>query len=299
MSIGFNPQNPNVKKIGREELAGTVGLSVKSLKPYFKKAEPATFLDNFNKFVVRYPSEAKAISDLRPDGVGPGELVAWFLFDNIDLGGKNSCIDLLVEGKGFAEMKGGSYDKANHAIKDFKITKDADPAVDLLRKDLEEFNETYKKITGSCLTGWEPGNLLTTTLKAWETVDLNKEAKRYAGPIHGSIKLNVHANGDVFQEGQSTKIGNWKQKGFQEHLRKFMLSDVKIAVNNRTSTLNKVVARWKQQAYTDYLKGKRFALVNTSTLRMEYLGELTLDMIGLYRVARNQPMARIYLPKET
>lgn len=299
MSIGFNPQNSSVKKIGREELADAVSLPLRKLKPYFKSADPSSFLHDYNNFVFAYPTEAKAISDMRPDGVGPGELVAWFVFDNIQLGGKNSSIDLVIDDVGFAEMKGGSYDKANHALVDFKITKDSDLAVDVIRKDLDEFNTTYTKITGSPLTGWKPGNILTTTLRSWEKIDLNKESKRYAGPIRGSIKLTVHANGDVVQDGEKTVLGNWQDKGFQEQLRKFMLSDIKIAVNNHTSTLQKVVARWRQQAFTDYLKGKRFALVNTGSLKMEYLGELSVDMIGLYRIARNQAQARIYLPKET
>jgi hypothetical protein len=298
MSIGFNPQNSDVKKVGRQELADCVGLSVRKLKPFFKKAEPGTFLANYNKFVAAYPTESKTISSLRPDGVGPGELLAWFIFDNIQLGGRNSSIDLVIGDEGFAEMKGGSYDAANHALVGFKITKDSDPAVDKIRKDFDEFNSTYNKITGSQLSGWQPGNLLTSTLKSWEKINLATEAKRYAGPIRGSIRLTIHANGDVFQDGETTCLGNWQDSGFQQQLRTFMLSDVKIAVNNSTSTLKKIVGRWRQQAYTDYLKGKRFALVNTQSLKMEYLGELSVDMIGLYRIARNQPQARIYLPKE-
>ena len=298
MSIGFNPQNPSVKKIGREELADAVNLPLRKLKPLFVKAEPGTFLANYNSFVSKYPAEAKVISGLRPDGVGPGELIAWFVFDNIQLGGKNSSIDLVIDDVGFAEVKGGAYEVSTHALCGFKITKDSDPAVNLLARDLDEFNATYCKITGSPLTGWNPGNILTTTLRSWEKIDLKKAAKQYAGPIRGSIRLTVHANGDVYQDGNDTTLGNWQDKSFQEQLRKFMLSDIKIAVNNHTSTLQRVIGRWKQQAYTDYLKGKRFALVNTASLKMEYLGELTVEMIGLYRIARNQPQARIFLPKD-
>lgn len=301
MSIGFNPQSPNVKKLGREELADAVSLGLQQLKSYFTAATVDNFQVKFNDFVHTFPVEAKQISNMRPDGVGPGELIAWFVFDNIQLGGRNSPIDLLIDGDGFAEMKGGAYDKTYHALKDFKITKDSDLSVDLIRKDLDEFNETYRKITGSYLTGWAPGNILTTTLKAWESIDLKKESKRYAGPIRGSTQLRIDANGDIYQDGEDKVIANWKGDpitcGLQ--IEKFMLSDVKIAVNNHTSTLKRIVARWRQQAFTDYVKGKRFALVNTNSMKMEYLGELTVDMIGLYRIARNQPQARIYLPKET
>jgi len=297
MSIGFNPQNPNVKTIGREELADAVSVPVSEFQPFFAKAEPGTFQAKYNNFVTHFPTQAKAISALRPDGVGPGELVVWFVFDNIQLGGKNSAIDLVTDGVDFAEMKGGRYETAHHAVAGFKISKDSDPAVDLLRSDLGEFNSTYAKITGSNLTGWEPGNIRTTTLKDWEGIDLRKEAKRYAGPIRGNVKLTHMSNGDVLYE--DTLIGNFKRRGWQAQLQKFMQSDIEIAVNNDIATLKKIVYRWRQMAYNNYLKDKRFALVNTTSLKMEYFGELSVDMIGLLRIGRNQPEARIYLPKGT
>lgn len=299
MSIGFNPQNPSVKKIGREELADSVNIPVSKFKPFFKKAEITTFKANYNAFVTKHPVEAKQISALRPDGVGPGELVSWFLFDNIQLGGKNSSIDLLVDGQDFAEMKGGSYDVKYHALKDFKITKDSDPAVDLLRCDLQEFNDTYKKITGVDLTGWEPGSIKTTTLQVWDQINLKKEAKLYAGPPRGDITLRVRTNGDVFVGSSKRPIGNVKGQSLNPDILKIMTSDMEIAVNNHTSTLKKIVGRWRQQAFENYLSGKRFALVNTASLKMEYFGELTVNMVDLLRIARNQPSAKIYLPKET
>lgn len=296
MSIGFNPQNPNVKSSGREELAAAVGLSLRSLKSYFKKATHSTFLSHYNRFVSAYPTEAKAISDLRPDGVGPGELVAWFVFDNIQLGGRNSAIDLIVDGKGFAEMKGGTADVGNHALVGFKITKDADPAVDLLRKDLEEFNNTYRRITGSDLAEWTPGKVKTSTLRGWSQIDLKKSAKLYAGPVRTDQPAMFKINGELW--AGDTRLGLWGDPRVNEFIAKFMQSDVQITVNNSTSTLQKIIKRWRQQAFLDYLQGKTFALVNGQTMQMVYFGELTVDMIGLYCIGRNQPYARIYLPKE-
>jgi len=298
MSIGFNPQNPSVKQIGREELADKICLPMKKLKPYFKKADVQSFQANYNSFVIKHPVEAKQISALRPDGVGPGELVAWFLFDNIQLGGKNSSIDLLVDGADFAEMKGGRYDTKYHALCDFKITKDSDPAVDLLRTDLGEFNDTYYKITGSNLPGWDPGNILTTTLRIWDTINLKKEAKLYAGPARHRIQFEADVNGNFYQVGSKKPIANWKGDSVNQEIARIMTSDIEVTVNNHTSTLKKIVGRWRQLAFKNYLAGKRFALVNTSTMKMEHFGTLTVDMIDLLRIARNQPSAKIYLPKE-
>jgi hypothetical protein len=296
MSIGFNPQNPNVKSAGREELANLVSIPLSEFEPFFKDAEPETFQANYNNFVDRFPKETKVMSDMRPDGVGPGELPVWFVFNNIQLGGKNSSIDLTIDGADFAEMKGGRYETAHHAIAGFKITKDSDPAVDLLRRDLDEFNLTYRKITGINLTGWEPGSIKTTTLADWDLIDLKKEAKRFAGPLRGKAQLIYDLNGDIFTE-DGTIITNCTRKGYGAVLRKFMQADIEIAVNNNVSTLKRIIDRWRRMAFDNYLSGKRFALVNTKSLRMEHFGELSVDMIGLLRIGRNQPEARIYLPK--
>lgn len=296
MSIGFNPQNPNVKTIGREELADCVSVPVSEFESFFVKAEAETFQQNYNNFVSQFPAEAKAISALRPDGVGPGELVVWFVFDNIQLGGKNSSIDLVMDGADFAEMKGGQYETAKHAVAGFKITKDSDPAVDLLRTDLAEFNTTYRKITGMNLSGWEPGNIRTTTLAAWDSLDLRKEAERYAGPMRSGVPLVLMPNGDFVLDDGSTLFSALR-KNFRSEVIKFTQSDIEIAVNNDISTLEKIIRRWRQMAYNNYLRGKKFALVNTKSLKMEYFGEIAVDMIGLLRIGRNQPEARIYLPK--
>lgn len=296
MSIGFNPQNPNVKTIGREELADIVATPLSEFEPFFAKAEPETFQAKYNNFVSHFPKQAKAMSDLRPDGVGPGELPVWFVFNNIQLGGKNSSIDLLADGVDFAEVKGGRYETAHHAVAGFKITKDSDPAVDSLRRDLDEFNSTYRKITGMNLTGWEPGNIRTTTLAAWESIDLCKDAKRYAGPMRAGIPVVIMPNGDIVQEDNSV-LFNAHYTRFRSEVLKFIQSDVEVAVNIDISTLKRVVGRWRHLAHANYLKGKKFALMNTTTLKMEYFGEISADMIGLLRIGRNQPEARIYLPK--
>lgn len=296
MSISFNPQNPDVKKLGREELAEIVQTPLSKLKPFFAKAEPTTFQARYNAFVQAFPAQAKAMSDLRPDGVGPGELPVWFVFNNIQLGGKNSSIDLLADGADFAEVKGGRYETAHHAVAGFKITKDSDPAVDLIRRDLDEFNATYRRITGMNLTGWEPGNIRTTTLAAWEDIDLCKDAKRYAGPMRSGLQVTIMPNGDVVRE-DSTVLFNAHYGRFRSEVLKFIQSDVEVSVNIGVSTLKRVIGRWRHMAHANYLSGKRFALVNTTSLKMEYFGEISVDMVGLLRIGRNQPEARIYLPK--
>lgn len=297
MSIGFNPEDPKSKLAGRKILAKKAGQNLTVFAPYFVDATPETFQADYNRFVERFPAEAVAINDFKPDGVGPGELVVWFIFNNIQLGGKNSPIDLMKDGAPFAEMKGGAYDVANHALKGFKITKDSDPAVDLIRRDFQEFNDTYQKIVGSNLTGWEPGNILTSTLNIWSQIDLRRESRHYAGLPRSGIPVIIALNGDILYEDKI--ISNDGARTFGKDIQRFRSSPVEIAVNNDIATLEKIVNRWRQMAYSNYLRGKQLALVNSKSLGMLYFGEVTADMIGLVRIGRNQPEARIYLPKET
>jgi hypothetical protein len=233
LTLGFDPRRIGEKEHGREELAALAGLRLQDARPYFAAADERGFRDAYNRFVGAFPREAAAISRLRPDGVGPGELVAWFVFDDVCLGGRNSPVDLLVDGREFAEVKAGVYSRRAGALYDFKATRDGDPAVGLLLGDLARLNEAHRGAAGEDLPGWRSGGVPAVTLRSWGET----------GPA-----------------------------------------------------LPEIVDRWREQAFTDYLEGKPMALLDARTMRMPFFGCLTREMLGLHRVARHQPLARVRLP---
>jgi hypothetical protein len=263
----------------------------------FMQLNLETFQADYNNFIEMNFDLASKLDKLRPAGVGPGELILWFLFDEITLGGKNSSIDLLFNGLPFAEVKGGVYIKKDNAITDFKISKDADPAVHLILRDLEAFNNKYEEITGSKLAYWRDGDISKNTLNAYSHIDLERLARKYSGPIRGNISLLFSSNGEIYQNGIMKSIANWHDDTFHDKIAEFMVSDVQIAVDNNISTIKKIVGRWRAQAYLDYIKGKNFVLIDSKKLTMLHFGAIKKNAVDLNRICRNQPQARILLNK--
>jgi hypothetical protein len=294
--VSFNPQFLEVKEQGRIEQARIAGLSLEAAAPYFSVATHKNFQKNFNAFVTAFPQEAKIISDDRPDGVGPGEMIAYFLFDNIHLGGKNSHTDLWMNGKEFVEVKGGDYTKKTNTLDNFKISKDGDPAVTQLMAEVKDFNETYKKITGKPLNKWNAGAAGVTTIEEWSHLDLKKLAQQFKGVSRAPIPVFLDpATQTILTETAETLISLHDKQGLKKVL-EFTLAEHEISVDNKASTLKKIIDRWRKNAFENYLVGKNVALINTRSLQMMFFGHVTEEMIGLYCIHRNQPWARIYLP---
>jgi hypothetical protein len=293
----FDLEDIAQKSVVRSYIASQVKVSPFSLERFYRTATSATFQQDYNSFVSNFEHSAKLISDLKPDGVGPGELIAYFVFDNLTLGGKNSRIDFAVDGQPFAEMKAGAYCLGEHALTDFKITKDGDKAVTQLAEDLKRFNETYHRITHSSLSHWNPGHVPLSVIREWRSINLKRLARKHAGPIKGSIDLRINANGLITMADGNIEITHLNKLSWGQDIAAFMQSKVEIPVDNRVSSLQKIEKRWVSQAFHDYLEGKQMALVCTKTLKMMFFGKLTKDMVGLYRVGRNQPKALVRLPQ--
>ncbi len=296
MILSFNPQSTGVKERGRTELARAVGLPEHEAAPFYSVATPENFQQTYNAFVNAFPAPACAISRLRPDGVGPGEMVAWFVFGNLQLGGRRAGIDLLLDGRPFAEMKGGAYTRSSGTLDNFKITRDGDPAVQLLANDLLYLNETHRLITGQDLPNWSPGRVGLRTLRLWECVDLAALARQFRGSPRARMYVPLDTNGDLLSFDGSARIAHWDEPDGLRKLKALALAGHEVPVDNTRSTLQKIINRWREQAFVDYLDGKTIALVNKDTLRMLFFGQLTRNMVGLYCVGRNQPWARVYLP---
>jgi hypothetical protein len=292
------------KAKGRYELVQAAGISaetMKKMKPYFKNATASTLEKDYNAFVTAFSKEAKAINDQKPDGVGPGELVVYFVFDNIGIGGKNASIDIYMDGKPFAEAKGGVYRAMDNVVNGFKITKDGDKAVQQLLKDLDAFNEKHHEITGEDLPWWrDAGTAVTTSVRGWRDINLKTLAKDNTGGSKKPINLILKKDGDLLQKGDSEPILNVKTNKTTEPIVKLIDgSGGNIAIDDDINTLDQIEKRWAEQAYKDYVGGKKFVLLNSKTMKMLFFGELTKDMIGLDYTNRNQPYAAIKLSSKS
>ena len=294
--------SPAAKAKGRSQIVKAAAIespTFDAMKPYFKKATAANIKDGYNKFLTAFPKEARAINALKPDGVGPGEFIMYFVFDNVGIGGKNASIDIFVDGKEFAEAKAGG--RSGTTMNNFKLGRDSDKSVTQILKDLEEFNDKYHEIHGEDLPGWRGANELTVnTLRSWVDIDLKKASSEVKGGSKKSIDLILKKDGDLLRKGEEEPIMNVNKAKSVAPLRQAISGNATVAVDTKVGTLQKIIDRWKDLAFTEYVDGKKFAILDKNTLELKHFGELTKDMVGLYTTHRNQPWAEVYLePKKS
>ena len=308
-ALNFDTQDitPEGKKAARQQLAKLGGFTAQlpKMQPFFKKATDANMKNHYNNFLAAFPKEAKAIDRLKPDGVGPGELILYFVFDNVGIGGKNAPIDIYLNSKEYAEAKGGDTREGGNILTNFKITKDSAKAVTQLMRDLEDFNAKHSEITGEDLPGWRGANELTPkTLISWADIDLKEMAASNKEGSKKPIDLVLKKNGDLIRRGVDDPIVNVKTDKSVAPIKKLIDASSKVAVDDKISTLDKIVKRWVDQAFIDYVEGKKFVLFlgakGDRLPQMKFIGQLTKDIVGLYCTHRNQPWAEVYLePKKS
>lgn len=245
--LDFCPQDLGAKETGRIAQCKAFDLSYKEAARFFADATPTNFQSHYNSFIETYPAQARLISDRRPTGVGPGEMIAWFLFDNVTLGGANASCDLLIDEQDFAEMKAGRYCKSQRSLDDFKLSRDQDPSVSYI---VNAFSNTHSVIIDQDGVSRDvDGNVLAP----YDTPDFTRQVA------------------EIIAEKRKKSVDSLYR--------------------------SQIIDNWKHLIFQEYLDGKQMALIQTSDLRMRYFGQLTKDMVGLYRIHRNQPWARVFLPE--
>lgn len=301
--IDFDMTDLSMKEEGRAKLAALSGLDLEAARPYFKKATEANVVKTYNAFVSKFPAAAATMNNSKPDGVGPGEVIFYFVFDNVGVGGKNSSIDLYLNGNPWAEAKSGPVSSAN-VISNFKVTKDGAKAVDMLMKDFDAFNAKYNDITGEDLPGFRTaGTLTSVTLKSWADIDLEKLAKEATGGPKKAIDLVLKKDGNLLRKGGDDPLMNVSTAKTVKPLAALISDEEKIQLSKedkKISTLEKILARWVDAAFEDYLEGKKLALVDnrSKSTKLAFFGTLKKEQLGLYTTHRNQPWAEIYLSGE-
>jgi hypothetical protein len=292
------------KAKNRLAIARALGFDKKlpQMQAFFKPASVTSFISTFNAFVDAFPAETGLIEKSRPDGTGPGEFTAYFIFNNIGVGGKNAPIDLYLDGKEWAEAKAGAP-IGDDTLSNFKITKDSAEAVTQIMQDLKDFNDKYAQITGEDLPDWRSASeLKTDTLRDWADINLKDLAKDNKDGSKKPIDLILKKDGDLLQKGDEEALLNVKKDKSTAPL-KALISGGKVVVDDRLESLETIVKAWAEKAHEEYVDGKRFVLFASKSgklPRCRFVGNITADMIGLYNTHRQQPWAEVYLkPKSS
>lgn len=298
--FSFADISPEAKQNGRMRLNSVVGISAttyKKMMPYLGPASATDFAQKYDAFVSAFPTEAKAISDFRGGQTGPGEMVCYYVFNNVGVGG-NLPMDIFVDGREFAEMKGVSVTKKDDNIGDVELGAGGNSAATKFIKELEEFNETYSDITGEDLPDWPGpnGEVNTSVLKKWLEIDLKKEMEKNFGGGKKPIKLSLERDGDLKRQKDDDVILNVNKSKNLVALKDLINS--KVQVKDDLQFVDQAIKRWAEGIAGLYLKNKTFFLVDLDTLKSVHFGKLKKENLTIQRVTRGRVKARFIFGKK-
>ncbi len=264
-----------------------------------KTCNLSTMKSVVNKFVNKHENFCKTIynivgGDNYPSGIGPGEIICDFIFDDITLGGRNSTTDLLKNKKPFAEVKAGKKiskprDGApNGCIADFKFGTEGSTAYLKFIEDLKKFINYYHSV-------FDPDNpkidkwseLSGTYFEIFKKLgDLSKHKGSY--PTSG-IPLSLMKDGDISIEKQPP-ITNVNDKSFQADMKQLNIDGNKLlTIDENISSFEKILSRWKNNILSTKLSEKPFIFFDNGRQTGEILlvTYLTEDNLFLERISLN------------
>jgi hypothetical protein len=289
----------NKQKV-RESFIKMAGLDPAKVAKHFGPVTASNFKNKYDAFYDEFPTAAKSLASYgKADGMGPGEALCYFLFDNITLGGKNAPIDLYADGKPFAEVKGGRKGPGPNVISNFKLSKDSSKAVVELFKDLKKFNDKYADITGDDLPSWDtPATSTTSAINSWRSIDLEVLAKESTGGGKKPIDLVLKKDGDLTIKGDSDPLLNVKKSKSIKPVSDLISDNAQVTLtpeDKKISTIEKIIARWADAITNEYLKDKLVALIESETGKLMFFGQVDADQIDLLTCHRNQPWAKVFV----
>lgn len=277
--------SPDAKKAGRSTIAKIAEFSTATLQkmaPYIgKKAKtPEQVMKDYNAFVDAFPKEARVISTNRNQQVGPGEMVFYFVFDNIGVGG-NQNIDLFLNGKPFAEVKAGDYMTRNgvKCVEKFELSPGNHPAVRQIIKAVKEFNAAYKEDNDEDLPGWKSEDQVNSVpLDKWRKIEVSG----------GGVELTLKKSGDLMKKDDDDPLLNVNKAKSVAPLKK-LLDDPSEAPD-----INAAIDEWAKSIGETYVNDKLFLLLDNSKMRCVYAGNIKADNLDMMAIWRGRPIARVY-----
>jgi hypothetical protein len=258
-----------------------------------KTSNITTFKKQVNKFVDNYPSFAKAlygktIEEHYPKGIGPGEILCDFIFDDINLGGGSESVDLLKGSSPFAEVKAGRIIQAKNTLGDFKFGTDGANAylelIDDLKKFVNYYNdqidpdnpikiEKYSEISGSTI------NMLR------QLGDLGQIKSDF--PKKG-IPMTLKKSGDI--NVQSKNVTNIDKETLPADLKDvYNSAGGMVTIEEEISSFEKIEQKWKDSILKSEIGDKPFIFFDNKSQDGSVLlvTKLTNDNLFLERITAN------------
>lgn len=287
------------------------------MQKHFTAATTANFKDRVNKFIEAFPEESKRMSfDKQISGIGPGEVLIYFLFNNTSIGGPSAGMDILVNDEPFAEVKSGTYMANKNTVGTFKLLTRGSVASTKTFDDFDAFNTVYSQLQAENLPAagksekskiqWRGGKEVShEQLKAWAKIDLNDLEATPEAKQKGEIKLKLFKSGDILRKDE--KIANIKDDTAKNVLAvlKDLLDIHDVDTHNKDidvndiSTVDKIHARYAENVMKEYAKDKTFCIFQSTggsrPPKIAHFGKLNKKAIRIYNTHDGNVFAELKL----
>lgn len=254
-----------------------------SYESYMRPVCTTTLQHAHNRFVTEHPQLAHHINSVKMPGIGAGELITWFVGDNVTLGGQNSPCDFYIDQRPWAEAKSGPMAKGT--ISDFKLNRDGSLPVYNLLSALDAFANHHRELAGAPPPGWTSSHEVPrTVLRQWQGIRLSDLAR-------SRTSISITYRNDAFYAGE-TRLGDLADA---TALRQRLNSFVPL-IQPHLDTIKQIEGRWRTE--TAAMFQQDYVLYDRRSMLVSYHGPLLPSAIHLDRIHRGQPFVRVNLAPE-
>lgn len=253
----------------RRKIISALKLENWEVEGFFFDPSTTDIKSKINLFVESFPLEAKTLLNMSISGFGPGEILLYFLCDNLTLSGFKSQIDASVNGKPFAEVKAVKPSNKPNWYYDFRFGVDAsEPNHQFLFEVRNFVNHTNNPA------------LLENELEITRT-KITELRKIALNVDEFSLNLKV-INGDVY--ANNTKICKRSDIDFASKIQEAMDK-----VSSKTpSYFEEIEDRYFNSVVNSPIGSHDFIFFDRTTAKCIYLGKITKDMLAIERITQGK-----------
>jgi len=233
--------------------------------------------NRLNEFRTKFPEPYLSLFQLTKTGLGVGEILLYFLCDNLTLSGFSSQVDLCIDGKPFAEVKSVIPLNQEGLYGDIRFGAWSSIA------NLEFLREIKDFVTHSFYP-----NLIVTELEI-SSKKLDEIRKIRNEVIERSIELKLSVNGNV--RTSAGYICDLNDSDFETKIRQLLSTSMKNPVSYQEIE-DKFISNILD---INSAGNEKFLCFNRKTGECIYFGKLTKDMMTVDRVTQGKIKPRLDL----
>ena len=253
----------------RRKIISALGLENWEVEGFFFDPSLPNIPAKINLFVESFPLESKKLLNLSITGFGPGEILLYFLCDNLALSGFKSQIDAHVDGKPLAEVKAVRPSNKPNWYYDFRFGAEASEPNHQFLFEIRNFvNHTNNPA------------LLENELEITRT-KITELRKIVLNVDEFTLNIKV-INGDVYVG--NSKICKRTDIDFARRIQDAMDN----ASTKTPSYFKEIEDKYFNSVVNSQIGNHDFIFFDRTTAKCIYYGKITRDMLAIERITQGK-----------